>query len=152
MQSLSRSMMAALVATIILSVLMLMKGAFGIMPELNLPQMMADAMGSPDAPLLGWTAHIMIGVVVYGAIMAALSTAFPGAGNVGQGVLSGIIGWLVMMVLVMPMLGAGLFGVDYGFMSPIVMLMLHLVFGGVLGWAYARMGTHEHEDVDANFV
>lgn len=150
MEVLSRSMMAALAATIILSVLMLMKTALGIMPELNLPQMIADAMGSDQAPLLGWTVHAMIGVVVYGAAMAALAAGFPGEGYLGRGLLLGTIGWIVMMVVLMPMMDVGLFGMQLGLMAPVMTLVLHLVFGGVLGWVYARMTTHETEDADAD--
>lgn len=152
MQNMSRAMMAALAATIILSMLMLIKGALGITPELNLPQMMANAMGSPDAPLLGWTAHVMIGVVIYGGAMAALAAGFPGDGYIGRGLLLGIIGWLTMMVLLMPKMGAGLFGMQLGILAPIMTLMLHLVFGSILGWFYGRMTEHASEDVDANFI
>lgn len=152
MQNLSRAMMAALAATIVLSVLMLMKGALGIMPQLNLPQMIADSMGSPGAPLIGWTVHMMIGVVVYGTAMAALAAGFPGEGYVGRGLLLGLVGWLLMMVLLMPMMGAGLFGMQLGILAPVMTLMLHLVFGGVLGWFYGRLTPHTSDDVDANFV
>lgn len=152
MQNLSRAMMAGLAATIVLSALMLMKGALGIMPELNLPRMMANAMGSPDAPLLGWTAHVMIGVVIYGGAMAALATGFPGDGYIGRGLLLGVVGWITMMVLLMPMMDAGLFGMQLGILAPVMTLMLHLVFGGVLGWFYGRTTTHTSEEVDPNFI
>ncbi len=45
-----------------------------------------------------------------------------------------------MMLIPMPMAGAGLFGLKLGPMAPVMTLVLHLVWGAVLGAAYARLG------------
>jgi hypothetical protein len=37
---------------------------------------------------------------------------------------------------VMPMVGAGLFGMNLGIMAPMMTLILHIVFGAVLGTDY----------------
>jgi hypothetical protein len=42
------------------------------------------------------------------------------------------------MVAIMPMVGAGLFGLALGVMAPVMTLVLHLIFGAVLGWVYGR--------------
>ena len=47
-----------------------------------------------------------------------------------------------MMIIMMPMAGAGLFGMSLGIMAPLMTLMLHLIFGLVLGWIYGL----EHPD------
>lgn len=41
--------------------------------------------------------------------------------------------WLIMMIAMMPMAGAGLFGMGIGVAAPAMTLMLHLIFGAVLG-------------------
>jgi hypothetical protein len=51
----------------------------------------------------------------------------------------GTLGWLMMMVAVMPMAGAGMFGLNMGVMAPIATLMLHLIFGAVLGFTYQKL-------------
>lgn len=38
----------------------------------------------------------------------------------------------------MPMAGKGLFGMHIGIMAPTMTLVLHLIFGAVLGWVYDR--------------
>ena len=43
-----------------------------------------------------------------------------------------------MMVVLMPMVGAGLFGMNMGIMASVMTLVLHLIFGAVLGWVYGR--------------
>jgi hypothetical protein len=45
---------AGLAATVVLSALMVMKAMMGVMPELDLPKMLATMMGSPDSPMASW--------------------------------------------------------------------------------------------------
>ena len=138
MKSFSKAMVAALVATIVLSLLMVMKSAMGIMPQLDLARMIAGVMGMPDVPAVGWVVHFFIGVVIYGAALALLDERLPGESRIWHGVLIAIVGWLVMMLLLMPMAGAGLFGLGLGISAPVMTLMLHLIFGAVLGAYYAH--------------
>jgi len=128
--------MAGAAATAVLSMLMIAKGMMGVMPELDIPPMLANMMGMPDSPLVGWAAHIMIGVVGYGAAISILGGSLPGRSHIWHGVLIGFAGWLVMMAVLMPMAGLGFAGMSLGMMAPIMTLMLHLVFGAVLGWVF----------------
>jgi hypothetical protein len=49
----------------------------------------------------------------------------------------------MMMIVMMPMAGAGLFGTGLGMMTPVATLMLHIVFGVVLGGVYGLLGRHQ---------
>ena len=138
MKDIPKGMLAGLVATIVLSLLMVLKAMMGLMPQLDLPKMLAGMMGSPDMPIIGWIVHFAIGIVVYGVAIAALDSKLPGTSRVGHGVMLGVIGWLIMMVVLMPMAGAGLFGMNMGIMASMMTLVLHLIFGAVLGWVYGR--------------
>lgn len=135
---------AGLVATVVLSLLMIMKTMMGVMPELDLPKMIAGMMGAPDQPLIGWAVHVMIGVVGYGLAIALLDARLPGSSHLGHGVLLGFVGWLIMMIVLMPMAGAGLFGMNFGVMAPMMTLVLHAIFGAVLGWTYGRLLSEPH--------
>ncbi|MEO6362288.1 MAG: DUF6789 family protein [Caldimonas sp.] len=144
MRDIPKGMLAGLVATIVLSVLMVLKAMMGLMPQLDIAKMLATMMGSPDTPLVGWIVHFAIGIVVYGVAIAVLDSKLPGPSHVGHGVMLGVIGWLIMMVMLMPMAGAGFFGMNMGIMAPMMTLVLHLIFGAVLGWVYGRSrATHE---------
>ena len=137
MANVGKAMLAAFVATAVLSVLMIIKAMMGVMPGLDIAAMLAKMMGAPGMPVLGWVGHFMIGTVGYGIAFALLAGKLPGSLTV-QGIILGVMGWLVMMILVMPMAGAGLFGLNFGIMSPVMTLMLHIIFGAVLGWVFAR--------------
>jgi len=143
MRDIPKGLLAGLAATVVLSLLMVMKAMMGVMPQLDLPKMLAGMMGSPDMPLIGWIAHFVIGIVVYGVAIAALDSKLPGTSRVGHGVVIGGIGWLIMMVVLMPMAGAGLFGMNMGVMAPMMTLVLHLIFGAVLGWVYGRSAASQ---------
>lgn len=138
MRDIPKGMLAGLVATIVLSALMVLKAMMGLMPQLDIAKMIAGVMGSPDTPLIGWIVHFAIGIVVYGIAIAVLDSKLPGTSHIGHGIMLGVIGWLAMMVMLMPMAGAGLFGMNLGIMAPMMTLVLHLIFGAVLGWVYGR--------------
>ena len=138
MKNFPKAMVAGFVATIVLSLLMVMKNAMGIMPQLDLPKMIAGMMGMPDAPMAGWAVHFFIGVVVYGAALAFLDEHLPGDSKMGHGVFLATAGWLMMMVVLMPMAGAGFFGLNLGISTPIMTLILHLIFGAILGAYYGH--------------
>lgn len=134
-----RSMIAGFVATVVLSLLMIMKGMMGVMPQLDviamLSQMSQDMMGLGGAGL-AWLMHFMIGTVLWGILFALLYERLPGAGAVTKGMSFGVLAWLLMMIMPMPMAGAGLFGLGLGMMAPVMTLVLHVIFGAVLGYVF----------------
>lgn len=89
---------------------------------------------------MGWVAHFLIGAVC-GIVFAIAFGAVAKGAAVGRGIALGIIGWLVMMIVLMPMAGGGLFGLAMppGMMAPVATLVLHGIFGAVLGAAYAAL-------------
>lgn len=134
-----RGIIAGLVATIVLSILMVLKGRMGMMPELNVIKMLAGQMGGSLA--MGWIAHFVIGAILYGLAFANLRGTLPGGSDVVKGIVLGIVGWLIMMIVVMPMMGAGLFAMNMGMMATVATLVLHIIFGLVLGLTYGKVGS-----------
>ena len=65
-----------------------------------------------------------------------LDPQLPGRAYWLKGVIFGVGAWLLMMIAVMPMAGAGLFGANLGMMAPVMTLVLHIIFGAVLGGVY----------------
>jgi hypothetical protein len=133
-----RGIIAGFVATVVLSAMMLMKQSMGLMPELN-PIAMITAMAGMGSPVIGWTGHFIIGSILWGIGFAILSPYLPGPYWL-RGTIFGVGAWLMMMIAVMPMAGAGLFGVGLGMMAPVATLVLHVVFGLVLGGVFGLLG------------
>lgn len=65
-----RAMIAGFVATVVLSLLMLMKSMMGLMPELDVVRMLTGMahgmMDLPANPAVGWMLHFLIGTVLWG--------------------------------------------------------------------------------------
>ena len=137
--NIGKGILGGIVATAVLSGLMLMKNAMGIMPQLDIIKMLSSMMGVSMA--VAWMAHFGIGAM-WGALFALAYRVIPGGTAVVKGMLLLTGAWLVMMVMVMPMAGAGLFGMHMGLMAPMMTLVLHLVFGAVLGLVYGNRTTN----------
>ncbi|WP_394697533.1 DUF6789 family protein [Pseudoxanthomonas japonensis] len=135
MGNIAKGITAGIVATVVLSVLMVAKSMMGLMPQLDVISMLSRMMGV--AVPVAWVIHFMIGAI-WGALFAVLYKAIPGKEAVAKGLVFGSAAWLLMMLMIMPMAGAGLFGMKLGMIAPVMTWMLHLVFGSVLGLVYAR--------------
>lgn len=135
MTKIVNGMIAGFVATLAMSALMLAKKMMGIMPELDPIHMLSEMMGGSAA--VGWMGHFAIGTIVWGIGFALINGLIPGKSQVTKGIIFGIAAWLMMMIAVMPMAGAGFFGLNIGLMAPVMTLMLHVIFGAVLGKTYA---------------
>ncbi len=140
-----RGIIAGFIATVVLTVLMLVKEMMGLMPELNVISMlstMANAkMGMPGTPMVGYLLHFVVGAIVFGVLFHVLNGSLPGGNQLMKGIVFGVVAWLLMMLLVMPMAGAGMFGMSMGMgmMAPAMTLMLHVIFGAVLGFSYSKL-------------
>lgn len=139
MNNLTQGLIAGFVATVVLSALMLVKSMMGLMPELNVIAMLARMMNMGAAA--GWVAHFAIGTILWGGLFAYLEPRIPGGSDWLKGTLFGIGAWLLMMILVMPMAGAGFFGANLGAMAAVMTLVLHLIFGAVLGATYGVLAA-----------
>lgn len=136
MNKYAAGLIGGLVAAVVQSAIMLMKSGMGLMPQLDVIAMLSTMMGTTTA--VAWIAHFMIGAV-WGVSFAALASKIPTGPSWVRGMVFLIAPWLAMMVVVMPMAGAGLFGMNMGIMAPIVTLVLHLIFGAVMGFTYAKL-------------
>jgi uncharacterized membrane protein YagU involved in acid resistance len=129
MNNIVKGVIAGFAATVVLSLLMMMKSAMGLMPELDIIAMLSAMMGS----------GFMIGSIVWGVLFAFLAPKLPGVSFWLKGVYFGIVAWVLMMVVVMPMAGAGFFGMKFGMVAPVMTLVLHLIYGAVLGGVYLAL-------------
>ncbi len=139
MQKIGAGLVAGFIATVVLSVMMVAKSMMGIMPELDVIAMLSAMMGS--SAMTAWLGHFMIGTLAWGGGFAVLYGLIPGGTALAKGIVFGIAAWLGMMVMIMPMAGAGLFGMGFGIMAPMMTLVLHIIFGAVLGTVFHMLAA-----------
>lgn len=88
MTNIKAGLVAGFSATVVLSAMMVGKSMMGVMPELDVIQMLSGMMGAPA--VVGWLAHFMIGTLAWGGGFAVLYGHIPGSGAVTKGILFGI--------------------------------------------------------------
>jgi hypothetical protein len=135
----SKGLTAGFVATLVLSAIMIAKSAAGLAPQLNAIHMLAGILGSDLAG--GWIAHFVIGTIFWGVLYALLDPSLPGPHWL-RGAIFSIGPWLLMMIAIMPVAGAGFFGMHIGPEAPVATLILHIVYGVVLGATYGALAGH----------
>lgn len=133
-ETLKSGLIAGFIATIVLSVI---KAAMDVIPQLDVAAMIAGMMGTAIG--VGWIIRFRIGTVAWGGGFALVHDRLSSGGAVMQGVVFGILAWLAMMIMIMPTAGAGLFGMARGPMAPVMTLVLHIIFGVVLGATFHRL-------------
>jgi hypothetical protein len=149
-----KGIIAGFIGTLVLTGLMMVKKYMGVMPSLDpvhmLSTMVAEKMGMEINLTLGWILHFVIGSVAWGVAFAVLNGLLPGSSQVMKGITLGLVAWLLMMVGPMPMSGAGLFGLSLGIMAPLITLILHIVFGSVMGFIFAKLGGIPNNAINHN--
>lgn len=122
------------VATIAMSAVMLIGVGTGMspmpkpIPAAILGSLGAGALPKPAMMALAATAHL-----VYGGFWGGLLAVFVRPVSLKAGLGLGIGLWLLMQLAVLPYLGWGLFGMSVTPKIAGATLLLHLVYGGVLG-------------------
>lgn len=122
---------SGLIATIIISGLMILKSHLGLLPELNVIQDFNLFFGS-ESLILAWSLHILIGTFIWGGLFVFMLPVLVGD-YWFKGLLFSLIGWLFMMVGYMPVMEHGLFAQDLGLHVLFATLILHLIYGLILG-------------------
>src|SRR5258708_3845578 len=128
MDDVSKGVQGGFIATLVISVLMLVQGAAGVAPSFNLIQLITAATNMPDYTSISWFVHFAVGVGLWGVGFAAFSPHLPGP-HWMRGLIFGAFAWFVMMVIFLPAAGMPVFAIGLGTTLPIVSLALHLVFG-----------------------
>src|SRR5579863_8961242 len=110
------------------------------LPKMDIAAMLGQVLGG-WAP--GMMMHFVNGVVIFPLIFAyLLFPRLPGAPTV-KGITWGAMLWLMSQLIVMPMMGAGIFGLKMGGIVPaFASLAGHVVYGALLGW----IGGHAHPE------
>ena len=129
--NIGRALLGGLIGTLAITFLMYVGGPMMGLPKMDIAAMLGTMVGGW---VWGMIVHILNGVVIFPLIYAYfLFGKLPGA-PYGKGILWGLSLWLLAQLVVMPMMGAGVFGLKMnGIMSAFGSLMGHVIYGALLG-------------------
>lgn len=134
-----KGMVAGFFATLVLSGIMVLNSMMDLAPQTNLIGLLIK-LGTLSTPA-AWMDHFIVGVVVWGLLFAVYDGVAARPDYWLKGVIFGGFAWLVMVVAFMPLAGAGFLGAKAGPSVLIGLLILHLVYGAVLGATYGLLGV-----------
>lgn len=129
-----RGLGAGLVATIVLSLVIVLKQALGVLPQLSTISVLAQMLGYQSLTI-GWIVHFFVGVILWGPLYAWIDpkSSLPHWVN---GVIFASCVWLGLMLVIMPLEGADLLGLQLGLVTPTATLARHWIYGAVLGGVF----------------
>ena len=131
---LKKGLYAGLIATIPVAILAAGKQVLGLIPELDLIDLMTSMSGIPWS---GWVLLFIIGALL-GIGFASLDSHVSDATTLGEamrGALFGFLLFIIMMIILIPLYNNAGFG--YPFAGGV--LVACLIFGVVMGVVYERM-------------
>lgn len=108
-------------------------GWFGALTQNPTTQMVTDRLA------LALLLHFGVGIALGVVYAAFVEPRLEGPGW-RRGVVFSLVPWVLSLVLFLPLVGGGLLGLGLG-AGPLPILgnlILHLIYGAVLGWVYAR--------------
>lgn len=127
------------VATIVMSIPMVIGMSTGMAPMPRpIPLAIAGLVLGSAAPqpllmIVGVISHL-----AYGGLWGGLLASLVQPVTIAKGLGLGIFLWLLMQVAVLPLLGWGVFGTAITPAIAGATLVLHLIYGGTLGWLMDR--------------
>jgi hypothetical protein len=124
---------AGLAAAAVLAAILRVNAEIGFLPELDFIALVGRLTSTGQVG--GLIIHFIFGAALGGAF-AWLDPDLPGDSLRQRGVIVASAAWLLMMFLLLPLGGLGVFGLNVSVLLPIATLALHIIFGAVMGGAY----------------
>jgi hypothetical protein len=127
----NRAVLGGLVGTLALTLMI-----YKVAPMMGMVKM--DIAGKLGQMFGGWemgmVMHFVNGTIIFPLVYAFLLYRFLPGPPVVKGLAWGVVLWLTLQFIVMPMMGAGLFSMKAGGMKVAIgSLVAHLVYGSLLG-------------------
>ena len=136
LSSVKSAILAGFAATFVTSSILLMKNALGAFQEVHIAQTLSNVLGTPDEIMIGGTAFFLIGTVILSVAYAFIRPHIPVRSDLVKGLIFGFGIWLAMMLVLMPLAGAGMFAMNRSAVPVAVDLVLTLLYGLILAAVY----------------
>ena len=127
----SRAIVGGLVGTLAMTTMMyLVAPVMGV--KMDIAGSLAGMLAAPWA--VGLMMHFLNGAVIFPLIYSLALFRYLKGGATVRGITWGVVLWLMAQLLVMPMIGAGVFSSRMGgTMAVAASLLAHVVYGALLG-------------------
>ena len=107
------------------------------------PLIIAKMFGVPGNVAVGWSLHILFGIVVLGGAFGLLYDRLPTKVPMAKGIAFAVAAWVALMIYATMVVPGQRILPSGGFEGMAWMLITHAVYGVVLGWAFERLLKRE---------
>jgi hypothetical protein len=134
-----KAVIAGLAGSIVPNILFFLKTKLGLLPGFvpytELQKTLAMLTGTNVHPLAPWLLSFVNGSLVLGPLFKAIQPRLPGERGFVKGLYFGFIGWLIVGLVFLPLIGLGLFGANasLGVWPALLMLAMLLLYGAITG-------------------
>jgi hypothetical protein len=132
-QEIRKGIVAGAVAALSVSALLQLNADLGLFPQLDWTGLFAADAGNRAA---GWLLFASVGALC-GALFAWADPDLPGDNLRQRGVAFAAGLWILHMLVILPLAGAGFMGLRHGIALPLATFVVCVIFGAVMGTAYA---------------
>lgn len=130
--NIGKAIVGGFVGTVLLTLMMRFVAPVMTGQKMDVPGKLGDMTGG--GPIGGMVIHFLTGSIVFALVYAFLFFRFLPGAPWQKGLLSGVIFWLGLETVTLPMIGGGFFGAQMGGTeSAVAALVAHLVYGAALG-------------------
>jgi uncharacterized membrane protein YagU involved in acid resistance len=135
-----------IIATLTMTLIMLIGMISGMSPipepiPLAIAKSILGALPTPALMILGMVAHFVYG----GAAGIILFKIAGGRRQFWLGLAWGILLWLIMHLVVLPLIGWGFFALEMNIKIIPATLLLHLIYGAILGWGLQKSPSYSKD-------
>ena len=139
-----KGMLYGLLGTLLMSAVMLVGMGTGLSPipepiPLAIAKELLGRMAQPILMLFAIITHFGYGAF-WGAVLYTWTNT---DGTIWHGLGWGVMLWLIMVLIVLPLLGWGIFGSAITPKIAVATLVLHLIYGSTLGWGLNQMTSSQ---------
>lgn len=130
--SLWKAIAGGLVGTVLLTLMMRFVAPVMTGQKMDIAAKLGDMVGA--GPVVGMVMHLLNGAVIFTLVYVyVLFRLLPGA-PWQKGLLTGVILWLGLEIVMMPIMGGGIFSSQIGGMRLVIAALIgHLAYGAALG-------------------
>jgi len=130
--NIGKAIAGGFVGTVLLTLMMRFVAPAMTGQKMDIVGKLGDMTGG--GPIVGMIMHFFVGSVIFGLVYAFLFFRFLPGAPWQKGLLSGVLFWLGLETVTLPMMGAGFFGAQMGgIKNAVAALVAHLVYGTTLG-------------------
>jgi len=142
----NRAILGGFVGTLALTFMMYKVAPMMGMMKMDIAGMLGQMLGGWA---MGMVVHFVNGTIIFPLIYVFLLYRLLPGPPVVRGLVWGVVLWLIAQLIVMPIMGAGLFSMKAGgMMAAMASLVGHLVYGSLLG-SIAGAGVSSERQVRA---